>query len=353
MPTVTIGSKLRDADGVTTGFDYLRTGLSIAVLAWHSVAISNASPALDAALWSNPLHFLPAAIIPAFFALSGFLVAGSLARNNLRSFLVLRAIRIVPALAFETTLSALVIGVAFTTLPLNEYLTSPHFYAYFLNMVGLIHYELPGAFENNVLPRNINAQLWTVPLELECYLVLTLLSITTVIRRPRLLVGMLAAASMAITVCLFLSAPVAEPTHVPGRMLIFCFLSAVGVFLYRDKIPYSNVLGCISIALSALCLEYPDANYLAAFPVAYMIVWFGLMRPRAIPFGDLSYGVFLFHFPIEQTIMHLVPSITHWWQLTLIALPVTGVVALLSWRLVEKPFLTHKKYILELVNTTL
>jgi peptidoglycan/LPS O-acetylase OafA/YrhL len=350
MPTVTIGSKLRDAGGVTTGFDYLRIGLSIAVLAWHSVAISNASPALDAALWSNPLRFLPAAIIPAFFALSGFLVAGSLARNNLRSFLVLRAIRIVPALAFETTFSALLIGVAFTTLPLHEYVTSPHFYAYFLNIVGLIHYELPGVFDNNVLPRNINAQLWTVPLELECYLVLALLSVTTIIRRPRLFVGMLVVASIVITACLFLSAQVATPTHVPGRMLIFCFLSAVGVFLYRDKIPYSHFLGCISVATSALFLEYPDANYLAPFPIAYMIVWLGLMRPRPIPFGDLSYGVFLFHFPAEQTIMHLVPSIAHWWQLTLIALPVTGAVALFSWRLVEKPFLTHKTHILALVS---
>ncbi len=68
-------------------------------------------------------------------------------------------------------------------------------------------------------------------------------------------------------------------------------------------------------------MEIPNASYLAAFPVAYLTVWLGLKNPPRIPFGDLSYGVYLLHFPIEQTIMHLFPGAGSWWRLTLMTLP--------------------------------
>ena len=71
-----------------------------------------------------------------FFALSGFLVTGSLGRTRLHQFVTLRVIRLIPALAVEITLSAVIIGLIFTTLPASEYLTSKGFYAYFLNIVG-------------------------------------------------------------------------------------------------------------------------------------------------------------------------------------------------------------------------
>ena len=92
----TILEKMRDAGPATAGFDYLRIGLALAVLVWHSIVISGGSASLDKALWSGPIRFLPAAILPMFFALSGFLVAGSLERNSsLITFVGLRAIRII------------------------------------------------------------------------------------------------------------------------------------------------------------------------------------------------------------------------------------------------------------------
>ena len=119
----TILTEQQKAEGLTTGFDYLRLGLSVAVLVWHSILLT-AGPAAYSGLWSGPFRFIPAAILPMFFALSGFLVTGSLMRTNIHHFLALRAIRLVPALAVEVTLSALILGVAFTTMPLREYFTS-------------------------------------------------------------------------------------------------------------------------------------------------------------------------------------------------------------------------------------
>jgi peptidoglycan/LPS O-acetylase OafA/YrhL len=349
----TILDEMRSAGPTTTGFDYLRIALATAVLAWHSIILSTGSAPLDRALWSGPFRFLPAAILPMFFALSGFLVAGSLERTRLHQFVTLRGLRLVPALAVEVTLSAMILGAAFTTLPLREYWSSPELWQYFGNIVGLVHFTLPGVFENNPVPSLVNLQLWTVPFELECYVALVILSLLNLLRDRRAFVQIIFLSSLAATACALLFYPVSAVGHVPGRVLVLSFLASAGLYLYRDKIPYSSILGVGAAIAAAALLQIPNASYLVAFPVAYLTVWLGLKNPPRIPFGDLSYGIYLFHFPIEQTIMHLFPGAGSWWRLTLMTLPPTFVCAWLSWNLVEQPILSRKASILATVDRVL
>jgi peptidoglycan/LPS O-acetylase OafA/YrhL len=337
---------MRSAGPGTTGFDYLRLGLATAVLAWHSVILSTGSIPLDRALWSGPFRFLPAAILPMFFALSGFLVSASLERTRVHQFLTLRVLRIVPALSVVVVLCALILGPLFTNLPLRDYFKSPEFGGFFLNIVGLVHFTLPGVFEHNPDARVIATQLWTIPFEFESYIALAILSLLNVLRDRRAFVRITVGCSLAATVYAWFIAPVSPFGHVPGPLLILCFLAAVSVYLYRDAIPYTHGLGIASAMVSAILLQIPSASYLAAFPIAYLTVWLGLKNPPKIPFGDLSYGVYLIHFPIEQTVMHFFPGAGSWWRLTLMALPPTFACAWLSWNLVEHPILGRKTSIL-------
>src|ERR1700761_3676596 len=113
----TIQDRISETGGRSTGFDYMRLVLALAILGWHSIVTCYGSVAQDA-VGASPARPLIALLLPAFFALSGFLVAGSLERSRtIPMFLGLRALRILPALAVESLISALIIGPLLTTLP--------------------------------------------------------------------------------------------------------------------------------------------------------------------------------------------------------------------------------------------
>ncbi len=339
---ITIKDKIESAKGQTTGFDYLRIFLSVAVLVWHSIWYSG-STSLDASIVASKFRFIPAGILPLFFALSGFLVTGSLQRTRLYQFVTLRVIRLIPALAVEVVLSAILLGTIFTTYRIKDYLTSNELYSYFLNIIGYIHYSLPGVFDKNPGGPFVNAQLWTIPFELECYVTVIILSILTIIRRKTFYLMTVIAGCLALTVWPIASNP-------QGRQLVLSFLVASAFYLHRDRIPYSDILGAISAIMTMVLLDTPGDGYLVPLSAAYFVIWLGLKSPPAIPFGDLSYGVFLFHLPIEQTIVNLFPAIRSWWALSLTTLPVAFCVAWLSWNFVEKPILTRKRQILTCID---
>lgn len=112
---VTIAARYFAAEGRPRGFDYLRFYLAVSIVVWHAVEINNGRQA-ETEIWNSMIRPIIGMILPMFFALSGFLVAGSLTRSEtIVSFLYLRVIRIFPALVVEVTLSAIVLGSLFTT----------------------------------------------------------------------------------------------------------------------------------------------------------------------------------------------------------------------------------------------
>ena len=334
------------AAGRTTGFDYLRLGLAIAVLCVHSLDVSYGLGFAND-FENGPIRPLIALILPMFFALSGFLVAGSLERcRSLISFVGLRGIRLAPALAFETVLAALILGPLLTRLPLAAYFSDSLLARYFLNIVGDIQYLLPGLFESNPWARTVNAQLWTLPYELICYVSLATLALFGVHRRRQAFALVVVAANIALVAHYVIDASSAGWNTLPvapGPALVLAFLYGITLYLYRDKVPNSAWLGVAAGALALASLIHPASDYLAPLPAAYLTVWLGLMRPRPSVFtrhGDYSYGIFLFGFPIQQAMTQLMsPPFREWYWNIAAALPLTILFAVISWHAVEKPAL--------------
>lgn len=334
------------AAGRTTGFDYLRLILATTVLCSHSIDVSY-GPRFASDFENGPIRPFIALILPMFFALSGFLVAGSLERcRSLISFMGLRLIRLVPALAFETVLAALILGPVLTSLPLAAYFSDSLLARYFLNIVGDIQYLLPGLFEGNPWARTVNAQLWTLPYELICYTALATLALFGIHRHRRLFALVVVAANLILLAHYVFNAASAgwnaQPVA-PGPALVLAFLYGITFYLYRDKVVHSARLGVVAAVLALALLIHPATDYLVPLPAAYVTVWLGLMRPRPsvlTEHGDYSYGIFLFGFPIQQAVTQLVgPSLQHWYWNIAIALPLTILFAMVSWHAVEKPSL--------------
>jgi peptidoglycan/LPS O-acetylase OafA/YrhL len=193
--------------------------------------------------------------------------------------MTLRALRIFPALTAEVVISAVIIGPLVTAMPLSDYFVHRKFLSYFLNVIGYIHFELPGVFSANPLPRLVNLQLWTVPFELECYIVLGALALFGLVaKRERL-----ATAVVALTLFLQIKDMVIGPmipldTGGLGRVLICSFLFGVLFYIWRDRVQYSWLPFAAALACSWILLSDNHALYLAAFPVAYATVFLGLQN---------------------------------------------------------------------------
>jgi peptidoglycan/LPS O-acetylase OafA/YrhL len=329
-----------DAGMRPSGFDYMRLGLALSVIFFHSLEYSSHAVALPF-LTRRPFNLWDMSVVPMFFALSGFLVAGSLDRaRSLPDFIGFRVLRIFPALAVDTLFSAAVLGSMLTTLPPAIYLQSSGFRAYFLNMFGAIHYFLPGVFASNPYAF-VNIQLWTIPYELACYLILVGLSLLGVYRRRMIF---LAATLLAMLLFRWWM-PLLGITNYRHGLVVTSFLTGVVVHLYRDRIPWSRWIFLCSLAAAAVAIVVPHLiNYLP-IPLAYAVVFLGTLNPKSvwpINAGDYSYGMYLYGFPVAQALTAAVPAARLWYVNFALTTLAAGGLALLSWHLVEKRSLALK-----------
>ena len=341
---------MKEAAYRPSGFDYLRLVLATAVICQHSVNVSyGMSAAFD--LFRSDWRPLCAVILPMFFALSGFVVAGSLARcRSLVSFLGFRAIRLVPALAVEILLSALIIGPLVTSFPLLDYVRDKQFLSYFLNIFGLMHYELPGVFLANPWPKLVNPQLWTIPVEAKCYATLACLAALGIVSKRRMLLLTMLIVQFALFVYVANQHPPLD-ILVNNWILIFCFLWGIVFYGYRDLIWHSPAIFGICLLLTAILLSIPGGDYAAAPPITYVTVYLGLLNPRKPHFffsGDYSYGMYIYGLPLQQLVASVSPLTREWYVSILIGVPAAFSVAHLSWWCVEKPAQQLKKKIVSL-----
>jgi peptidoglycan/LPS O-acetylase OafA/YrhL len=261
--------------------------------------------------------------------------------------LTLRALRLIPALSVEVLLSAVLLGTSLTSLPLLDYFRHPEFGRYLLNMLGNIHYFLPGVFAGNPFPRIVNVQLWTVPHELECYLAISGLGLLTLHKRPRLLLTVLGVGTAAIVIrTLFNPHPDFILRAAAGHILVLSFLFGVAIYLSRSLVPASPLLALGCAALISGLIWYESLTFLVPMPAAYLTIFLGVQNPRKLFFvqgADYSYGMYLYGFPIQQTLVAVAPFVWPWWLHLPTSLTLAGCFAFLSWHCVEKQVLLIKK----------
>ena len=354
MGSMTIAERLRQTAKNTSGFDYLRILLAISVIVVHSWVTSYGAEG-GRAIWVGWSRPFVAIVLPMFFALSGFLVVGSLLRSqSILEFLSLRAIRIAPALFVEVTIGALILGPLLTSFTLGQYFSDPKFISYGLNVFGDIQYKLPGLFLNNPDPDMVNRQLWTIPAELECYLLITILAIVGVVRRPKLFLLFSLGMVVFMTAYKWESDDLYAFDNVPLRSLMLAFLFGIAFFRLQDHIRLNAVWLIAAIVLSYVCLYFRSLSYVATIPIAYLTVYLGLLNPRKTILnyaGDYSYGLYLYGYPVQQTFVYLFPDLRIWWVNSIVCVAVGLCFAAFSWHLVESRVLGQKAAMIKKVRS--
>jgi peptidoglycan/LPS O-acetylase OafA/YrhL len=277
--------------------------------------------------------------VDVFFIISGFLVAASFQRNALRDFLLARALRIYPALIVCVVLTVFVLGPWLTTS--SGYWSDAKTWRYLWANASLWRAEfwLPGVFA--AMPRTaVNGSLWTLPIEGRLYVALTIAGLTGMLA-PRRFLPAWALAIAGACAFAWLRAPL--PEHLAYLLWVTAFFITGTLFwVWRARIRLSwwGLLALIGIAVATRGNAWFAPVYFALVVYATFCLAFLPRLPR-IEHTDLSYGLYLYGWPMQQLAMLL--GATTLLTNTLTATALALACAALSWFLIERPALGLKR----------
>jgi len=332
-PTLAEASDRRD-----NNFNLIRLLAAWAVIYGHSHAIAKwGGPDLAVRLLN--FKFSGGIAVDVFFVISGFLIAASLERNRLPSYLMSRAIRIFPALFVCVALSAFVMGPLLTTDP--DYWHRPEVWHYFIANVGLSKntaYFLPGVFAG-MSYESINGSLWSLPIEFRLYLWLGLFGLLSLNRPSRF--NYIFIALMAIGFLLLTRTPLTEVKSNLAYAQAF-FLTGAFAWINRSSIPLSWPLLFVILVFAASVFR-TDHFYVGYFLALSYGTLFLAYVPKlpVIRHHDFSYGLYLYGWPSQQLVQMMEPNFSPLMN-TLWATMLAGTLAVASWFLVESPALRMK-----------
>lgn len=332
-------------------FDFIRLVAATLVIIGHAYPI-NGVPETN--ILGTPLAVYGVMI---FFSISGYLVASSWLHDpNILRFFMKRSLRIFPALIVLVLFSIFAVGPMNTTLSLPDYYSNALTWNYLRNIGLYIVYYLPGVFEHSVIPNAVNGSLWSLPAEFFMYLMTPLLMLILPWRKEAMFAAFTvfaACAAVYIQTSYQGPRPVVYATEVRAALSMGAYFSAGAFFAVSERwLPIRADFAVFSLFAYILVIVLPwgaNSAYIAAVvtpvTIAYLFIAIGKGATQSLQsagkYGDFSYGMYLYAFPIQQFLHVRLPNVPLVWHILLATL-MSVVCAWLSWHLVEKRALLFK-----------
>jgi peptidoglycan/LPS O-acetylase OafA/YrhL len=316
-----------------------RLALAAEVILWHSFPVTGRMPP------APTLQVLFSIGVDGFFAISGFLISASWINDpRPRDYFMARALRILPGFYVCLIMTAFVFAplsvaiqggsaarLLLSTAPF-EYVLGNSAVIYLHRFVGDTPHGVPDA-------GGWNASLWSLIWEIMCYIIVAIIGVLGLANRRWV--------SPTILVLATIGAILLPPLTYPGVWTIpqlavrsaLTFSAGALLYQWRDKIPARWSFVAVAVLIVLASSQLPDYRVVAALPLAYAVVVSGILiqHKRLRLRTDLSYGVYIYAFPVQQLLA--VCGLT--WLNPLIYFVISTVATLpfaaLSWFLVEKP----------------
>ena len=342
-------------------FDILHLLCALLIIVSHSYALLGMRD-------SEPLlrltHMLIASDIGlcGFFTISGYFILNSLITSkNIFSYLGKRCLRIFPALA--VCLVVIVAACSFFYSGEVSYWGQKETYSFIWRNLALypIQWNIQGVFENNFMA-TVNGSLWTLAPQFTLYILIIALFF---VRKHRpVIVGItLAALILCLTKNIFFANKFAHTDICylgVNSFSRFAQFFAIGMLLQvrqyfrSNKARWTIIAVCSILAIVFLIIHTYIHTSISITPlvmlcVSVMFIMVGEMYWQPVSdalnrIGDLSYGTYIYAFPIQQMIIASIPDITPR-TLMILTIAIVLQVAFASWKLIEVPSLSLKKYL--------
>jgi peptidoglycan/LPS O-acetylase OafA/YrhL len=338
----------------SNNFDFLRFFFAALVIFSHSFDLIGGKGANPISQFTRGQIDGGSLAVDGFFIISGFLVAQSfLNSRSVFDYFKRRILRIYPGFVVAAVISLAFFGwLGMHFSPAYWHNVEPGIF--FRRLPALKPLWIPQTFQDNHWPY-VNGPIWTIQYEFACYILIALLGLTGILRRR------------AFLLILFLPVLLFHVFQVPAGLSLYnwqefpiggapdnyprflsYFLVATLAFLYRERIKYRPGIAALFFLATLIIARLGHyVDILLPFSLCYLLL-FVAFYPRIhlrswAKHGDFSYGLYLYGWPVQQSLILLChPWITPW-LLFVLSLPLTLLFAIGSWYFIERRFLRLKQ----------
>jgi peptidoglycan/LPS O-acetylase OafA/YrhL len=280
-----------------------------------------------------------------FFLISGYLITKSFEDSrSVKSYVLKRVLRIYPGYIAAYLLCVFALG-PFVGGQISELSGA----RVLMEMIGLKAPGMEGVFPGSHYPA-LNGPMWTISYEFRCYLLVIAAGFLGLLANRRILLGLTAAMLVLSAMHLDIVLPFGLRAVVgePDKLIMFAGIFACGAlhYLYRDHIRYEWQWAAFCVVALVVLMFYSLlAEAALAILGGYVLFWFAF-NVRSKNLGaigrnvDLSYGIYLYAWPVQKLLIWYDPAISPWSFLETTA--IATALAFASWTLIEKPFLNLK-----------
>jgi len=340
-------------------FDLLRILLAVLVLFSHAYLIGGYGQEPFVNIVKNQTYIAEFGVM-GFFSLSGYLIAGSYERSeNVYIFLWHRIVRIFPGFWFCLIITSFVIA---PMIYFSDHHTISNFpftgdnssfsFIYRNLFLEVNQWSIGDILNNSAYKLSLNGSLWSLRPESYCYIFIMLIGLGGIFNDNKLPFLIITGLLYLVYSLKFVFNINYGPTFLilsNALKLYTCFIVGALFYMYRERLQF-KAKGLIVITIIALLLlKYGGYNILA--PILISILCISLFSKFKVKFKyDVSYGLYIYAFPIEQLVYKLWGTYLNIWGYLVITLLITSVMSFLSFILIEKPFLRLKNVLNKYVS---